>query len=131
MRPTSAYTGPTAPKVVVPRRGASAMMQGPPIVPDSYYSSPADKENDYYSAEQYQQSRHSPPLKSAFATGNSNGQKKRVTLGLAIAGVSPQQATVSAFEPNSGSSKLKRKSKRKSYSSRWQSLRARDCSVAC
>lgn len=84
------------------------MLQTSPIfIPGGYVedlASPADKENY-----------NDNTLKSALASGQGAGEKKKVTLGLAIAGVSPQQSTVSAFEPTStdyGTSKLKRKSKR-------------------
>jgi len=73
----------------------------PPNIPGAYYDSPPDKENQGH-------------LKSAFANGSTNGEKKRVTLGLGIAGA-PQQVHASAFEPgvsSGGASKLvKRKSK--------------------
>jgi hypothetical protein len=36
--------------------------------------------------------------KSAMSNGSGSGEKKRVTLGLAIAGVSPQQAHSKRFE---------------------------------
>lgn len=71
----------------------------PPLMPGGYIDSPPhDKEN------------YNPNVrKSAMASGNGSTEKKRVTLGLAIAGVSPQQTHVSAFEPAARTSKLSRK----------------------
>lgn len=103
MRPTSAFTTPVSQRVVPNRRGASSMIHTspPPNIPGAYYDSPPDKENQGH-------------LKSAFANGSSNGEKKRVTLGLGIAGA-PQQVHASAFDtgaPPGGTSKLvKRRSK--------------------
>lgn len=102
MRPTSAFTTPVSQRVVPNRRGASSMIHTspPPNIPGAYYDSPPDKENQQ--------------LKSAFATGSTNGEKKRVTLGLGIAGA-PQQvhsAPYDAGSNTSGASKLvKRRSK--------------------
>lgn len=106
MRPTSAFTTPVSPRVVPNRRGASSMIHTspPPNIPGAYYDSPPDKENRGY-------------LKSAFANSPPSGEKKRVTLGLGIAGA-PQQVHGSAFETGvstNGTSKLvKRRSKQAS-----------------
>lgn len=104
LRPTSAFATPVAPRIVPNRRGASSMIHtSPPVnMPGAYWESPPDKENH-------------APLKSALASGSTNADKKRVTLGLGIAGA-PQQMQFSAFEPSvpaqGGASKLvKRKSK--------------------
>lgn len=100
MRPTSAFTTPVSQRVVPNRRGASSMIHTspPPNIPGAYYDSPPDKENQ-------------GQLKSALASGSTNGEKKRVTLGLGIAGA-PEQAHSAAFEAPGGASKLvKRRSK--------------------
>lgn len=114
LRPTSTIANPVAPRVLVPRRGVSSMVQpsSPARMPGAFVvdenapphtAAAADKEN-------YR--------KSAFAGSSPNpssSDKKRVTLGLAIAGVpSPQQVAMPAFEPAYGAgagNKLKRKSK--------------------
>ena len=71
----------------------------PPLMPGGYIDSPPqDKENF-----------NPQTRKSAMSNGSGSGEKKRVTLGLAIAGVSPQQAHVSSFEPGVRASKLTRK----------------------
>jgi hypothetical protein len=76
------------------------------MIPGAYLDSPPQHDKENYSND-YQR-------KSAFASGSTNGEKKRVTLGLAIAGMSPQQAQVSAFESGARNSKLVKKAKHNS-----------------
>jgi hypothetical protein len=68
-------------------------MSPPPRIPGAYIE---DKEN-------------AAPIE--YGVSDNIYDKKKVTLGLAIAGVSPQPASTSAFEPGVTTSKLKRKSK--------------------
>ncbi|CAD6577697.1 MAG: hypothetical protein CYPHOPRED_000301 [Cyphobasidiales sp. Tagirdzhanova-0007] len=75
-------------------------------VPGPYSENPASSES--------KENNNGKTRQSALLKGQGTGEKKRVTLGLAIAGMPPQQSAVSAFEPSStsyGTSRLKRKSK--------------------
>lgn len=109
-RPTSAFVAASGQRVVVPRRGVSTIgpSGGSPIMPGSYFITGDDKEN-YASP---------PPRKSAMAGTSDTNEKKRVTLGLAIAGVAPQEPSPTFehayFSPPPTNSKLKRKSTQKS-----------------